>query len=413
MLPASCLALLAAFGAAGAPAAELPPGTVIEKSNLDKVRNDTFGGHRVADLLTDKLDWQVRNWNLRITLDPAKAIPAEPRLVEATKKYAGQVKLDPASKEVSGYTAGLPFPEIAESDPDAGYKIMWNYYYAPREGDTVYNKSIILGINGDSGLETKQSWIYQRYYFKGRLLGDKPVVGDGSIAAKTYLLAQYPEDIKGLGTFAVRPDAAKFEETWAYLKSARRARRLSGGAWMDPVGGTDMLGDDTNVFNARPSWYKGFKLTGRRWVLAITDGQKDNHVPSKAGTPEEFPSVDLKNPPYWNPVAKWQPREVFVVEATPPAEHPYSKRVMYVDVNTFRPYYSENYDKKGEFWKFTMSEMRTAVSDGGQKVLLYTGFDAIDFKARHASIAVIQGRADPAGVNESHWSLSALEELAK
>lgn len=405
------LSLLVA--ATGAIAAEVPAGTVIDKSNIDTVKNDTFDGHSVASLLTDKVEWQVRNWNLKITLDHAKPFQVEPRLVEATKKYSSLVKFDPKTKEVSGYVAGVPFPEIQASDPDAGFKIMWNFYYAPSEGDTVYNSSFILGINGNSGLETKQAWIYQRYYFKNRLLDKQPVVGDGSVAAKTFLLAQYPEDIKGIGTFTVRSDSVKFEDTWAYLKSARRARRLSGGAWMDPIGGSDILGDDANVFNARPSWYKNFKLLGKRWILAVTDGRTDNRVASKSGTADEFPTVDLKNPPYWNPVEKWQPREVYVVEATPPDEHPYSKRVMYVDVDTFRPWYSENYDKKGEFWKFAMSEMRYGVSEGGQKVLIYTASDVIDFKARHASIAPIMGRSDPAGITEDHWSLSNLEQLAK
>jgi len=405
------LSLLVA--ATGAIAAELPAGTVIDKSNIDAVKSDTFDGHSVASLLTDKVEWQVRNWNLKLTLDHAKPFPVEPRLVEATKTYSNQVKFDSKSKEVTGYIAGVPFPDIQASDPDAGFKVMWNFYYAPREGDTVYNDSFILGINGNSGLETKQAWIYQRYYFKNRLLDKQPTVGDGSVAAKTFLLAQYPEDIKGIGTFTVRSDSAKFEDTWAYLKSARRARRLSGGAWMDPIGGSDILGDDNNVFNARPSWYKNFKLVGKRWILAVTDGRKDNRVASKSGTVDEFPAIDLKNPPYWNPVEKWQPREVYVIEATPPDEHPYSKRVMYVDVDNFRPWYSENYDKKGEFWKFTMSEMRSGVSEGGQKVLIYTGFDVIDFKARHASIVPIMGRSDPAGITEDHWSLSNLEQLAK
>ncbi|MFM0133270.1 DUF1329 domain-containing protein [Paraburkholderia sediminicola] len=405
------LSLLVA--ATGVMAAEVPAGTVIDKTNIDTIKNDTFDGHTIASLLTDKIEWQVRNWNLRITLDHAKPFPAEPRLVEATKKYSSLVKFDPNTKEVSGYVGGVPFPEIQVSDPDAGFKIMWNFYYAPREGDTVYNDAFILGINANSGLETKQTWIYQRYYFKNRLLDKQPVVGDGSISAKTFELAQYPEDIKGVGTFTVRSDSARFEDTWAYLKSARRARRLSGGAWMDPVGGSDFLGDDNNVFNARPSWYKNFKVVGKRWILAVTDGKKESRVASKSGTVDEFPTVDLKNPPYWNFVEKWQPREVYVIEATPPDEHPYSKRVMYVDVDAFRPWYSENYDKKGEFWKFAMSVMRSGVSEGGQNVLIFTGSEVIDFKARHASTVPILGRSDPAGITEDHWSLSNLEQLAK
>ncbi|WP_439685521.1 DUF1329 domain-containing protein [Cupriavidus oxalaticus] len=406
------LPLLLATGVAFA--AELPAGTVLDKSNIDKVKNDTFAGHTIASLLTERVEWQIKQWNLKITLDPAKPIPIDRRLLQATEKYAGQAKFDPATREVTGYMAGIPFPKISESDPAAGEKIMWNFYYAPQEGDTVYNRYFLLNVSGEKGLETKQDWIFQRFFFKNRVSADEPVVGDGTITAKTFNLAQYPEDIKGIGTFTVRYDSPKLEDNWAYLKSARRARRLSGGAWMDPVGGSDMLGDDIEVINARPSWYQKYKLVGTRWVLAITNSKTTIHDASKAGKPGEFPLTDLENPPHWNPVQKWQPREVYVVEGTPPAEHPYSKRVLYVDKETFRPYFSENYDKKGEFWKFVNVHMRPAVADDGAKIFQATYMDVIDFKSRHAAIIPIyEFRANPKGMNAEYWSLSNLERLSR
>lgn len=406
------LALLVMAGAALS--AELPPDTVLDKSNIDKVKNDTFGGQTIANLLTEKTELQIRQWNLKITLEPAKPIPVDPRLVQATEKYAGQAKFDPATREVTGYVAGIPFPKISDNDPNAGDKIMWNYYYAPQGGDTVYNKYFLLSVSADKGVESKQDWIFQRFFFKNRVGADQPVVGDGSVGAKTFNLAQYPEDIKGIGTFAVRYDSPKLEDNWAYLKSARRARRLSGGAWMDPVGGSDLLGDDIDVVNARPSWYQKYKLVGTRWVLAITNSKAKVYDSSKSGKPGEFPVTDLENAPYWNPVQKWQPREVYVVEGTPPSEHPYSKRVVYVDKENFRPYFSENYDKKGDFWKFVNVHMRPAVADDGAKIYQATYLDVIDFKRQHAAILPIyESRSNPKGVGPEHWDLSNLERLSR
>src|SRR5213595_2050972 len=183
------LTLLLAAGAALS--AELPAGTVLDKNNLEKVKNDIFQGHTIDSLLTEKVVWQIKQWGLKITLDPAKPIPVDPHLLQATEKYAGQVKLDPASREVTGYVAGIPFPKIEQSDPAAGDKIMWNFYYASQIGETVYNKYFMLTVSADKGVETKQSWIFQRFYFKNRLGGDKPVVGDGSVLAKTFNLGQY------------------------------------------------------------------------------------------------------------------------------------------------------------------------------------------------------------------------------
>ncbi|SOE98788.1 Protein of unknown function [Burkholderia sp. OK233] len=413
----ACSAIAALlFAAHGARCAEVPAGTVIEKANIDKVKADTFDGHTIGSMLTDKVEWQIRNWGLKITLDHAKPFPTEPRFVDLTKQYSSQVKYDEKTRSVSGYVGGLPFPNISESDPAAADKIMWNFYYAPQEGDTIYNRFFYVLTNADKGIESKQDWVYQRYYFKGRLTDEKPVSGDGSLLAETYLLAQSPDDIKGIGVYIIRKDTNEFEETYGYLKSARRTRRLSGGAWMDPIGGTDELSDDINVHNARPDWYKSFKLIGKRWVLAMSNARpdKDAHDAAKSGTPDEFPLTDFKNAPYWNPIDKWQPREVYVIEATPPADHPYSKKVMYVDVNVFHPYYAEIYDKKGEFWKFSNERLRPKVSESGMHVISTPYVEVIDFKARHATIVPIyQQRTDPKGVGPDHWSLEQMALMAK
>jgi hypothetical protein len=398
---------------AGVSAAELPEGTVIEKGSIDKLKGDTFEGKTIASLLTEKVEWQIRNWNLKITLSHAKPVEVDRRLTEATKKYASQVKFDPKSREVSGWVAGVPFPDVSQNDPNAGDKLIWNFYYASPEGDSVNNKSTYLLISGDKGLEQTQDWLFQRYYFKGRLGGDKPVIGDGSVLTKTLSVATAPQDIKGLGVFTVRYDDARVEDSWAYIKSARRTRRLPGGAWMDPIGGTDQLYDDLYIWNARPSWYPSIKLAGRRWILAITDA-KQGHDPSKKGAPEEWPTVDLKNAPHWNPVQTWQPREVWVIEATPPAEHPYSKKVIYMDVNYPKNYMAEVYDKKGEFWKFLNFHVRPTTAEDGIRVYSSIQGETIDFKARHASTFLFRGyKVDDASVTAESMSISSLETIAR
>lgn len=404
----------AAWGASlPATAAELAAGTVIDKSNVDKLKADSFEGHRLGELLTEKLEWQIKNWGLRITLSPSKPVELDPRYAEATKKNADKVKFDPATREASGWIAGVPFPNVSAADPHAGDKLLWNFYYASPEGDNTNNKATFLVIGADKGLEQTQDWLFQRYYFKGRLGGANPVVGDGSILTKTLFVATAPEDIRGIGTFTVRHDSPKFEEQWAYLRSARRTRRLSGGAWMDPVGSLDMLNDEIYVWNARPSWYRAAKVIGKRWILAISDA-KLGHNPGKKGTPEEWATVDLKNPPYWNPVQTWQPREVWVIETTPPVEHPYSKKIVYMDVNYPKIYMGEAYDKKGDFWKFINFHMRPTTGEDGIKYVSSVQGEFIDFKARHASIFLFRGyKVNDKSIKADDMSISTLETIAR
>ncbi|WP_204305643.1 hypothetical protein, partial [Klebsiella pneumoniae] len=42
-------------------AAELPAGTVISAENIDQIKNNTFEGHSIASLLTEKMEWRIRN----------------------------------------------------------------------------------------------------------------------------------------------------------------------------------------------------------------------------------------------------------------------------------------------------------------------------------------------------------------
>lgn len=394
-------------------AAELAPGTVIEKSNIDKVKADTFEGKTIGSMLTEKVEWQIREWGLKITLSRAKPVELDRRYLEATRKYAAAVKYDPKTREASGWVAGIPFPNVSESDPDAGDKLLWNHYYASPEGDTADNKATYLLISADKGLESTQDWQFLRYYFKGRLGGEHAVVGDSNVLTKTLFVATYPQDIKGLGTLTVRYDDPRVEDSWAYIKSARRVRRLSGGAWMDPIGGLDQLNDDIYIWNARPTWYPKIKLLGKRWILAISDARK-GHNPAKKGTPEEWSSVDLKNWPHWNPVDTWQPREVYVIEGTTPPEHPYSKKVVYMDVNYPRLYYAEAYDRKGDFWKFINFHTAPAMSEDGIKYMASTQGETIDFKARHASIfAFRSNKLNGKDVKPDDFSIGTLEAMGR
>jgi len=391
-----------------ASAAELPPGTVINKANLDKVMNDTFEGKTIRSMLLSSQEYQIRNWALQIKLRHSKISPLPPAFVEATEKYAKDVKFDPKTREISGWKAGLPFPNISMNDPYAGDKVIWNYYYAHQGGRSQYCPHSWLFVSADTGLERRQDWYWLRYYMKGRLdgPGKPPVVGDGSIISKTLFFVTAPYDMRGIGIFTVRYDSPKLEDSWVYVKSVRRTRRLAGGAWVDPVDGLDMLGDEIWIINARPSWYKSFKLLSKRWVLVIANDKTDwvEGAKTPAG---EFPSVDLKNWPHWNPALvpgnESEPREVYEVEGIPPSYHPHSRRVLYVDVHAPMVYIGEGYDKEGKLWKYvqytlgpnsaetargnvtTKGTARMIPPNPTEKVCMLSpeGF-YIDFKRRHA-----------------------------
>jgi len=252
---------------------------------------------------------------------------------------------------------------------------------------------------------------------KGRLSGGPAVEGDGSKFAKQLLFFKEPKDIKGLGTFTIRNDTAQVDDVWAYIPAVRRVRRLSGGAWMDPIGGTDQLNDDLEAFNARPSWYSGYKLLGKRWILAVANGKEQPWNRNGKSKEEQYALMDFSAKPHWNLNRDaYEPREVYVIEAITPPEHPYSKKILYMETKYPRFYYAEAYDRKGEFWKFMQFNSYAAKGDDGfQEVRSNAGL-IIDFKRNHATVFLVDTstwKTNPQGVKESDVSLTVLEAAGR
>lgn len=390
-------------------AAELPEGSVVSKANIDKVKDDTFMGQKIADLLAERMDWELRNTNRKFTLTKAPEPKVAPKWTEASQKYSSAVRYNAITREVSGYQAGLPFPAINEGDSSAGEKIMWNYYFGATNYPGDLRCDVWFPTVSSKGFEASQFWLFDRIRNRGRLFGESSTLDESDWLTKTIFVGVAPQDIKGTGTFTIRYDApAKLEDQWVYVKSARRTRRLTGNAWMDPVGSFDFLNDDIYIYNARPSQYKQNKLIGKRWILAATNFNPQRNA-AKAGTAEEWAYMDMKEAPYWNVNIPMTPREVYIVEATPPAEHPYSKKVMYVDSKVFNIYRGEFYDKKGEFWR--LGEFFFTSKVGKTTGVNYTNSDAgvyIDFKARHATHFVAPCTHDN-GAKPARYSAEGLE----
>ena len=397
-------------------AAELPEGTVISAENIDKVKSDTFEGHAIADLLTERMEWRIRNNGWKLPLAKAKDIPLDPKWVKASQANAGKTKINKESCQVDGWTAGQPFPNIDPKDPQAGEKVIWNWHLGQLVGDVsqVPFFTQVL-IDGAKGIHAEPVAEFTRYAMKGRLSG-AAVEGDGSERGRQLLYFKSPADMKGLGTFTVMYDSVKVNDVWAYIPAVRRVRRLSGGAWMDPVGSSDQLQDDLEIFNARPCWYPGYKLLGKRWVLAVANSKTPLWNKNGKENKDKYPVLEDKAP-YWNLNNNaFEPREVYVVEATTPSEHPYSKKVLYVDSKYPRIYYGEAYNRKGEFWKFMEFHSYPAKAADGFIEIRTTAGAVIDFQRNHATVSLIDTttwKTNPSGVTSNDFTLQTLQTAGR
>ncbi len=102
-------------------AAPMPPpvGTVIDRNNAKQY----------APLIPGALTFAIRH-GLEVRVIPTARIDWPSQYHEQTEKYSSQVTLD-AGDTVHNYVAGLPFPIVSSSDPQAGVKIAYDWRWGP------------------------------------------------------------------------------------------------------------------------------------------------------------------------------------------------------------------------------------------------------------------------------------------
>ena len=397
---AGIIALAAAF-CGNAMAKEVPPGTVLSKDNLAALEKDTFQGIPIGKLLTDSQRMWITSYNLKMKLGKTTNLKVDPAYLEATKKNAGSAKFDPVKKTVSNYKAGIPFPNVDVKDPDAGYKLAWNNYYAnPVMGDNWIAVGDVTIVDAKKGSIDRFEAISAKLAMEGRTTGGPAEVGSPGDHARYLLVLSKPYDLAGLGIYTQQYSNAQLDDAWAYVKSIRRTRRVAGGrSWMDPQPKMDLLNDDNQAVNCYPLWYKGWQLLEKRWILAVVTGPNPN-------AKHDYKDYVEQAPPFWNPTnLTWEPREVYVLQATMPAEHPYAKKILYQDAKLPFYYQSDIYDRKGNIWRIWRETYSQIRAKNGQPGIAFFNTQAIDFQRNRATyIDIVKTQLNNPAFNDKAFS---------
>jgi hypothetical protein len=143
---------------------------------------------------------------------------------------------------------------------------------------------------------------------------------------------------------------AKNDDTWVYVPTLRRVRRLSAAQRTDAVAGTDFTFDDLRSFAGIVPQYT--------WTCL---GEMEMLAPMNSKV-KAFPYEREHNfGPYGLSFAddRWELRRVFVIRMVPKnADHPYHHKDIYVDKETLMALYSFAYDRKEELWKIILHNHR-------------------------------------------------------
>jgi hypothetical protein len=338
----AAVAGLCLLACAAAARAEIAPGTVINKTNADQVK----------DLVSPGVLWCVQH-GMAMKIVPYKKIEWNPPYKEATEKYAGQVKLSADGRTIEGHVTGLPFPNIDPNDPNVALKIMFNYEYKPYVTDDqdLRNFDADTGTISDSPLSVERHFILDHLrtlFYTARLYVDpKPVLLPNSenVRAKQSLHPILePFDLKGVGVTGIRYlDPDRQDDTWLYLPTLRRVRRLSSAQRSDALFGQDTDVDSYGGYAGQIPWFT-WKFLGDKKILATFHAEK-------------FPVEWCPNGGDFVYCDNWEQRDVWVVEGVAKQpQYAYGKRVIYIDKETYWIAYSDIYDKAGQLWKVWINQ---------------------------------------------------------
>ena len=346
----------------------------------------------------------------------------------ATEKFKGQATLA-ADGGIENYTAGMPFDPTTfqPGSKEDGWKMVWNWMFRwqndglkinevhwvwVRKGGAHTGHDIMSAgggkykdyYQGGGTFERVLAGPYQRVMMSHR--ADLPdtnyKMNNGEGFAKNTNFREYtgftsPFDIAGTAFLILRyDDVRKADDSWAYIPSLRRVRRISVEVKSDSLLGTDHTLEDFYGFNGRPMEHT-WEYVGPARILAVARSRSVDTV--------------YYGPNGWAPLDDWALRNVDVLRMYPGrSNHPYSTKFIYIDRESGEAFYANAFDKAGELWKIWQiqkswtedpqyADQRDAFgadeTPAGARVLSFQSINVVDLQNGRGTLVACRGASYP------------------
>ncbi|KJS36309.1 MAG: hypothetical protein VR74_13475 [Hyphomonas sp. BRH_c22] len=392
----------------------LTAGMTIDQSNVAQF----------SEILDPALEKQISDGWLAVTVGETTSFDLHPNYIKATRDGYKNVSLGDAVGQINGFVAGRPFPQDPSmDDPRAGEKLAWNFQYGYNWGDNAAIAPFYWKFKDlQSGkIERTIKFNFHFLNFKHRVNQDPlPEVESNpdDIFRAIYLQVLEPFDLKNTQLLIYRyADDLKQSNAWLYLGFQRRVRRLATGQVTDSFLGSDLMIEDFEGYNGSISQMK-WTYQGTKNVLLPFFNHNDLVLSEDNVEKDGYKFVDFGGQGGCYPNVTWQLRKVYVLESDPVDDnHPVSKRVHYVDAQTYTLPRTLIYDRKGDLWKtFTIGQAHPDHHDPinkGSGVSIDDAFSMLDVQAGHCTTGHFRGRVDSKLNPQSKFTVQNLRATGK
>ena len=266
------------------------------------------------------------------------------RIYRNTRKAATTAKLLEGGNGFTGSYDAYPFPI-----PRNGVEALWNHIVRYR-GEYVVRRASEVAVqrNGAYILSTSQQEALFNYNLPG---GTEESLNNVIFYYLSF--TKSPARLAGgaVLVYETLDQIRQPRQAWGYNAGQRRVRRAPNLSYDTPIAAADGLrtADDTDLYNGAPDHYE-WKLVGKKEVY-IPYHNYDLISPSVKY--KDLLQVGHINPDY----TRYELHRVWVVEGTlkPNVRHVYSKRVLYLDEDSWGAAVVDQYDGRGNLWRVSMA----------------------------------------------------------
>ena len=343
------------------------------------------------------------------TTDRRPEVGVSKSYLEVTLQNKGKAKIGAGDLLENYAGAGLPFPDLKPDDPQAGLKAACNYDFRNVGDDFVLYDWEYPLTDGKGNVKAVGGNSYNLNYNFRTEIAPKPALFPGQYAEiwfKNRIEFSKPFASKGLSQLVIKyVDPKRARDVWVFVPGLRRSVRAGSDNRCDCLGGFTFNMDDSNAWAGDTSVFN-WKLIAVKDMLVNT--LIDFEIQSTGKT-------YVKGAHHLMPTL--ERRKMWMIEQT--AKDPgycYSKRIFYLDPESWWFLWEEMYDRAGKLWKQLdqgYTYFPVPASLGGGNIINTASGDCTDFKIWEAGPYWIQKLPVNQNISSDLFTLDALRRSGR